>query len=696
MSKRWSRRTEWWAVGAALLLATFGDAPARGESCTVCPPVTGAAATTAAAPSPAVTASPLTGTPLDYFTNYGRYMPRTHCMVDAAGRPDWPWIAALVTVTAAVVAGYLRIVQFWRAAYLQEQERDRNVKLMQLAYIFLLCAVCGYAMSMLAFVWPAYRLLTLFMVALAAITWRFIYTLGDFGVSFSARRFERLLGEQVAVRTTELQASVRAATTDLRLTNEQLRAAEARFNQIVRNVPGMVYQFVRHPDGRYALTYVSDGVANLYGVDAAAAVADVSRLMGECVHADDRAAHLASIEASYASGDDWEHEWRIGTADGSQKWLRGQSRCRRSDDGSAVWDGVVIDVTEAKAANAALDASRREARKLALVAASTGNGVIIMDRTGRVEWVNPAFTRMSGYAAADVVGHYPGAVLAGPDTDPVALGRMRESIDAGRPSDSEMVHYHKAGHAFWARVDLQPVAGDRGGVEQFVAVLSDVTQAKAQAAELARARDAAEAASRAKSDFLANMSHEIRTPLNGVVGMLALLEGTPLEGGQRHHVGVARDSAAVLLTLINDILDFSKIEAGKLELDPAPFDLAAVAAGAVAIVGSRADAKGLSVACHVDPAVDHRRVGPADRVRQVLVNLLGNAVKFTAAGSVTLSITPEVGRDGGDGLVRFAVTDTGIGIPADRLDRLFKSFSQVDAGTTRQYGGTGLGLAISK
>ena len=218
-------------------------------------------------------------------------------------------------------------------------------------------------------------------------------------------------------------------------------------------------------------------------------------------------------------------------------------------------------------------------------------------------------------------------------------------------------------------------------------VMTDVTADKA-------ARDAAEAASRAKSDFLANMSHELRTPLNGVVGMLQLLTATPLSDDQRRYAATADASAAALLALINDVLDFSKIEAGKLVLDPVPFDVADATADAVAILAARAAAKGLAVSCVIDPAAAGRRVGPADRVRQVLVNLIGNAVKFTAAGSVTLTVTPEPAE--GEDTIRFAVADTGIGIPADRIDRLFQTFSQVDTSTTRQYGGTGLGLAICR
>ena len=237
-----------------------------------------------------------------------------------------------------------------------------------------------------------------------------------------------------------------------------------------------------------------------------------------------------------------------------------------------------------------------------------------------------------------------------------------------------------------ARTDLQAA---KEAAERLTAYAQS---ARAAADE---ARRTAETASAAKSEFLANMSHEIRTPLNGVIGMLELLAGTLLSQGQQKYADVARQSAGTLLTLINDILDFSKIEAGKLELDPVPFDLNTLASEAVAILSVRADAKGLRLKCEVDPRLVRSRVGPADRVRQVLVNLLGNAVKFTQSGSVTLAVTPEQSTDRSD-RVRFAVTDTGVAIPPERLDRLFKSFSQVDPSTTRKYGGTGLGLAISR
>ncbi len=231
-----------------------------------------------------------------------------------------------------------------------------------------------------------------------------------------------------------------------------------------------------------------------------------------------------------------------------------------------------------------------------------------------------------------------------------------------------------------------------GLVEQVKQRTQDLERSKEAAEE---ARETAERASRAKSEFLANMSHELRTPLNGVIGMVELLRNTVLDEQQRRYAEICRSSADSLLNLITDILDFSKIEAGKVELESIDFDLRSVVEGVAEMLAQKANSNNLELACYVDPKVPQVVRGDSERLRQILINLVNNAIKFTPQGEVVIRATPDEASSSRD-VIRIAVSDTGIGIPHDRIDRLFKSFSQVDSSTTRKFGGTGLGLAICK
>jgi two-component system sensor histidine kinase/response regulator len=286
-----------------------------------------------------------------------------------------------------------------------------------------------------------------------------------------------------------------------------------------------------------------------------------------------------------------------------------------------------------------------------------------------------------------------------PDDYDRVMAAVQESIRTRTEYEVEYRCVRPDGSVRWIAARGRVVEDKSGKPASMQGVVLDITDSKeaerVQRAKLEQDRALAEAASRAKSEFLAHMSHEIRTPLNGVIGMIDLLMGTRLTEQQQRFGRLAKTSAETLTTVINDILDFSKIEAGKLEIVPGDFDLHVAVEDVIDVLAQKAAGKGLELICHFTPDVPAAVRGDCDRLRQILINLVNNAVKFTEQGAVILRVSLDT-RAAGNATVRFTVTDTGIGIPRDRIDRLFRAFSQADASTTRVYGGTGLGLTIAK
>jgi PAS domain S-box-containing protein len=361
---------------------------------------------------------------------------------------------------------------------------------------------------------------------------------------------------------------------------------------------------------------------------------------------------------------------------------------------------------ESSRARQAEEALRQAERKYRSIFENAGEGIFQTTPEGRYLSANPALARIFGYDSPEEMlrafaNRSTGELYADPGRRD-DFKRLLEENDTVAGFESQV--RRRDGRVIWITEKARGVRDEGGAVLYYEGTIDDITERKRAEAELRQARDAAEAASQAKSQFLAVMSHEIRTPMNAVIGMAGLLLDTPLTAEQREFAQVLRDSGDALLAIINDILDFSKIEAGQMELEGQPFDLRDCVEGVLDLLAARAAAKGLELTCAIDPNVPAAVTGDVTRLRQVLTNLVGNAIKFTDRGEVVVEVDKETTRpgdkepDSGPSSVSlsFTVRDTGIGIPADRMDRLFQSFSQVDASTTRRYGGTGLGLAISK
>jgi PAS domain S-box-containing protein len=447
--------------------------------------------------------------------------------------------------------------------------------------------------------------------------------------------------------------------------------------------------------------YYSTGMWSLLGYEPARMPATVDAWQS-LIHPDDLALYRRRADSQLNGLETFiDPEYRVRTRHGDWRWVyvRSKSVGPTLQGRPTRIIGTVQDITARREAEQALRASQAEARKLSLVASKTDNLVMIGSASGRIEWVNDAFCRVMEYGLDEVVGRDPWHLLGGRETDPETADQLRAEIALGRSVNTEIVQYSKSGRKYHLHLEIQIVRDQSGHVEHFIGIETDITARVGIEQQLRQAKTEADMASRAKSEFLASMSHEIRTPMNGVIGMTSLLMETVLTAEQRDFVNTIRTSGEALLTILNDILDFSKIESGKLELERAPFELALCLEEALDLFALQASVKGVELGFAIAPGVPAWIIGDVTRLRQVVVNLVNNAVKFTPSGSISVEVRPlpaDADRPIAAGRVRleFRISDTGIGIPPDRIGLLFKAFSQVDSSTTRKYGGTGLGLAI--
>src|SRR4051794_5223377 len=467
---------------------------------------------------------------------------------------------------------------------------------------------------------------------------------------------------------------------DLRQTEEALRESEERFRETFENAA----VGIAHRDATGRFLCVNEKFCAIIGYSREELL---QKNIQDITHPDDLAVTIDAFTALWqGESPTLGLEKRYVRKDGSLVWIDLFASLQRDAGGKPAYDiSIVNDISERKQLEEELRASEERRR---LILDNAHDAFVAMSADGLVtEWNHQAEITF-GWPRAEAVGRVLSETIIPPQFREAHQRGVARFLATGEgPVLNRVLQVpalRRDGREFPAEITIGPV---RVGEQYlFAAFIRDVTERKRAEEELRQAKEAAEAANHAKDEFLANVSHEIRTPMNAILGMTELALDTPLSDDQRHYIRTVKSAADGLLGIINDLLDFSKIEAGKLELDPADFSLRETVGGALRTLAMRAHRKGLELVSHVHPDVPDALVGDAGRLRQVLLNLVGNAIKFTESGEVLVRVE-DPGEPATDGVrcLRFVVRDTGIGIPPERQASVFRAFEQEDSSTTRRY-----------
>ena len=475
--------------------------------------------------------------------------------------------------------------------------------------------------------------------------------------------------------------------TERKTARRAIEESEERFRVMADGCPALIW--ATDPAGN--MRFVNRAVREYFGKS-------YERLEGgqwkSVVHPEDASAFATALRTAVREQAPFRCEARVRREGGAWRWVSTYADPRWSQQGRFLGHvGFTIDVTHRREAEDALRESEEKFRQLA---ENIRDVFWMIDGSGdEVLYVSPAYEEIWG-RSREMLYRRPMSWIDA--IEPADRDQARSLFQRQLQGEAVVSEYRirtADGELRWVRDRAFPIRDADGRIYRIAGIAEDITESKQAVAAMRRAKEAAESATRAKSEFLAHMSHEIRTPMNGVMGMTGLLLETDLNQEQRHYAETVRVSAESLLSVINSILDFSKIEARKLDLEVVDFNLRTTVEESLKVLWPEARTKGLKLGLQIDPAVPTNLQGDPGRLRQILLNLGGNAVKFTARGAVTIAVSLER-QDEHSTVIRVAVEDTGIGIPPSRQADIFTPFTQVDGSSTRRYGGTGLGLSITK
>ncbi len=474
---------------------------------------------------------------------------------------------------------------------------------------------------------------------------------------------------------------------------QQARLAEAkeRLRRITNTIPGTIFQCEIGDEG-VRFTFVSDRVKEIRGVDPEALLDDTGNASFRQIMEEDRNRVWHGVMEAARKLETWSGEFRIVRPDGSIRWIRSEINPEREKaaNGKTLYSGIWLDVTQLKEADARL----REVTENIPVAVFQ----YVLPKSGgaHFSFFSHGLERICGVTAEDVVADQNNLRALVHAEDRPRLGELvAVAVENAQAWSMDFRIRHKqTGATVWVHGEAQPKFQQDGNA-LWNGYLADISESKHASEDLRLAKEGAESASLAKSEFLANMSHEIRTPMNGIIGMTDLVLDSELDEEQREYLQIVKSSSEALLTVLNDILDFSKIEAGKLVIESIPFNLWRTVGDALKTMALNAHDKSLELICDIAADAPDCVIGDPGRLRQIIVNLVGNGIKFTERGEIVVRVVCEE-FDSESALFHFSVADSGIGIPPDKLDSIFKAFTQQDSSITRRYGGTGLGLSISR